>query len=46
MTSYERKIKLIMDVALAKFNGEHTQEQFDMELLVARNILAQLGVFP
>lgn len=46
MTSYERKIKLIMDVALAKFNGEYTQEQYDMELLVAQNILAQLGVFP
>lgn len=44
--SYERKLKLILDIALKRFHGEHTQEQYALELKVARDILKSLGVTP
>jgi hypothetical protein len=44
--AYERKIKLMLDFALKRFNGNHTPEQYELELRVAKGILAQLGVNP
>lgn len=46
MTSYERKIHLIMESSMKRFNGEYTQEQYDLELTVARNMLTALGIRP
>jgi hypothetical protein len=46
MTSYERKVKLIMGVSLARYKGEVTVEQLALERVVACNILTSLGVHP
>lgn len=45
-SAYERKLKLVLDLSLARFNGNHTPEEYDMELKVATSILAGLGVKP
>lgn len=46
LSSYARKIQLIMDSSLRRFNGNFTKEQYDLELQVAHNILTNLGVRP
>lgn len=45
-SAYERKIKLILDASLKRYGGNHTPEQYALELRVAGNILAALGVKP
>lgn len=44
--SYERKLKLMLDIALKRFDGNYTPEEYAMELTVAKNILNFLGVKP
>lgn len=46
MSAYERKVQLIVGVSLKRFNGVWTQEQYQQEVVVARNILNVLGVNP
>lgn len=43
---YERKLKLILDVSLTRYKGKHTPEQYELELTVAKRMLASLGVKP
>jgi hypothetical protein len=45
-TRYEQKLKLIVDSALARFNGKHTPEDYELELQVAKNYLKILGINP
>lgn len=42
--SYERKLKLIINSSLARYNGCHSPEQYDLELKVARGYLVAIGV--
>jgi hypothetical protein len=46
--SFERKIKVMLDVALRRFgrNGQCSDEQLEIERKAAVNVLAQLGVTP
>lgn len=44
--SYERKLQLILGLALRKFNGDYTPEQYALEHQVAVSYLAALGVKP
>jgi len=44
VSSYERKIQIIMDCNLSRFKTGYTAEQYELELRVAKNILSALGV--
>ena len=44
LTPYERKLQIIVNVALRRFDGNYSQEEYDMEVTIAKRILTQLGV--
>jgi hypothetical protein len=46
MSSYERKLQLILQQVLPRYQGKHTPEQLSLETQVAHNMLATLGVRP
>lgn len=46
VSAYDRKVQIILDANLSRYKGQHTPEEYELELTVARNILAQLGVHP
>lgn len=46
INSYERKVRLMVEVAIRRFGGTCSDEQMLLERRAAENVLARLGVRP
>lgn len=46
MSSYQRKLNLIIRVATKNVPGDLTLERMDLEIKAATKMLEQLGVYP
>lgn len=43
---YEKKLDLILTQMLSRFDGNHTPDEYELELAVAKRYLDALGVKP
>jgi len=46
MSNYQRKLELIVNSSLKRYDGKWTDEQYNLELQVAKNMLTFLGIKP